>query len=211
MNRAGALVVLTAFALLAFATIPSAAAHGDESPLPVPSCSTASSTLPAATPGATGDSMSMGAAGSPSPASAADPATHEAHHATPEPEAQPRIAVEPCAVVMRIEVTLLDTMRMDPPEVTVPAGVPVTFVVANAGAIPHEFVLGDAADQQAHDDEMLEIGGHAMADEPNAIGVAPGETKGLTWVFTELGEMEAGCHVPGHYPAGMKMSIHVVG
>ena len=88
---------------------------------------------------------------------------------------------------------------------------PITFVVTNTGAIAHEFTLGDAADQQAHDIEMMQMGGQMMADEPNAIGVPAGATKELTWVFAEPGEMEAGCHVPGHYPAGMKMLIHVEG
>ena len=54
----------------------------------------------------------------------------------------------------------------------------MTFVVKNSGAIAHEFVLGDQAAQQAHEDEMAH-GGMTM-DEPMAIGVDPGATKELT-------------------------------
>jgi len=32
----------------------------------------------------------------------------------------------------------------------------------------------------------------------NQIGLKPGETKSLTWRFTEAGEVLYGCHEPGH-------------
>ena len=56
------------------------------------------------------------------------------------------------------------------------------------------------------DDELADM---AMADEPNAFMIEPGETKELTWHFTEGGEVLIGCHVPGHYAAGMKAEISV--
>ena len=43
-------------------------------------------------------------------------------------------------------------------------------------------------------------------------GRAPGtagETKTLVYTFNEVGELEYGCHVPGHYEAGMKGDIIV--
>ncbi len=47
---------------------------------------------------------------------------------------------------------------------------------------------------------MKEAGGMAMPkDEPNAIGVEPGQTKELTFTFDEPGTTLAGCHVVGHY------------
>jgi len=55
------------------------------------------------------------------------------------PSAAPSASVE----ATRIEVQLTDALRIEPPEMTVPAGVPVTFVVTNAGSIDHEFYLGD--------------------------------------------------------------------
>jgi uncharacterized cupredoxin-like copper-binding protein len=109
----------------------------------------------------------------------------------------------------RVEVTLTDSFTIELASTTVPAGVPVTFVVTNAGAIVHEFLLGDEEVQAEHEQEML-AGGMAH-DEPNGIAVEPGETKELTFTFEEPGETLAGCHEPGHYAAGMKVAIMVAG
>lgn len=108
-----------------------------------------------------------------------------------------------------VAVRLSDSLRMEPAEITVPVGVPVTFVVENAGANPHEFVLGSEEAQQAHDAEMSQPGA-MMHDHADAIAVEPGKTKELTWTFTEVGETYAGCHFPGHYAGGMKATITVV-
>jgi uncharacterized cupredoxin-like copper-binding protein len=93
---------------------------------------------------------------------------------------------------------------------TVPAGIPVTFVVTNAGAIDHEFYLGDEQMQAEHAAEMADMGGMMGHDEPNGIAVAPGETKELTFTFETAGEWIAGCHVSGHYEAGMRATINIV-
>jgi uncharacterized cupredoxin-like copper-binding protein len=127
--------------------------------------------------------------------------------ATPLPSQTPSTSV----AAVRIEVTLTDAFRIEPCNMTVPAGVPVTFVVTNSGAIAHEFFLGDEAAQAAHAEEMLTMGGAAMHDEPDGITLAPGETKELTHTFATPGQYLAGCHVPGHYPAGMKAVIDATG
>lgn len=111
---------------------------------------------------------------------------------------------------VRMDVTLTDAFRIEPCAMNVRAGVPVTFVVANIGAIPHEFFLGDEAAQVAHAQEMLSMAGAPMHDEAHGVSVAPGETKELTYTFAAPGLYLAGCHVPGHYPAGMKATITVV-
>lgn len=114
----------------------------------------------------------------------------------------------PTAGAQSIEVALIDGMRIEPATMSATAGEPVTFVVTNTGAIEHEFFLGDEAEQAAHEVEMAEMGGMAH-DEPNGIAVEPGETKELAFTFASAGEWIAGCHVPGHYPAGMKATITV--
>ncbi len=116
----------------------------------------------------------------------------------------------PSAAATRIEVTLTDSLKIEPAAMTVPAGVPVTFVVTNSGATDHEFYLGDEAAQAEHEKEMAEMGG-MVHDEPEGIAVKPGETKELTYTFAEPGETLAGCHVAGHYGGGMKASITVAG
>lgn len=82
----------------------------------------------------------------------------------------------------------------------------VTFVVRNDGNTAHEFVLGDEAYQEQHADEMH---GDDMATSEGAVEVAPGETKRLTWRFTQEGEVLYGCHEPGHYEGGMVGNIRV--
>lgn len=93
---------------------------------------------------------------------------------------------------------------------TVPIGVPVTFVVTNAGAIDHEFFVGDEDEQAEHEQEMAGMPGMSR-DEPNGIGLKPGETKELTHTFASAGTTLVGCHVTGHYGAGMKAEITVGG
>jgi uncharacterized cupredoxin-like copper-binding protein len=112
------------------------------------------------------------------------------------------------AVATRIEVKLLDTSKIEPASMTVAAGVPVTFVVTNAGATDHEFYLGDEAAQSEHEKEMVSMG-RMTHDEPQGIAIKPGETKELTYTFAEAGETIAGCHVAGHYGGGMKAAITV--
>lgn len=110
-----------------------------------------------------------------------------------------------------VEITASDDFRFDPASITVTAGEIVTFRVVNTGAIPHDFTLGDEGTQQAHAEEMEEMAGMAMPDEPNAIEIGPGETRELTWHFTEPGNLLIGCHQVGHYEAGMKAEVLVEG
>jgi len=110
----------------------------------------------------------------------------------------------------RVEVTLTDALKIEPSSMTVPAGVPVTFVVTNSGGIEHEFYLGDGAAQVEHEKEMAAMGGMTH-DEREGIAVKPGETKELTYTFSKPGETLAGCHVVGHYGGGMRAAITVTG
>ncbi len=119
----------------------------------------------------------------------------------------PGASASPAA--QRIEVKLTDALKMEPAEVSVKVGQPVTFAVTNAGAIDHEFYLGDAAAQDAHETEMMSSTAPMSMDETMGFTVKPGETRELTYTFDKAGQMLAGCHVSGHYPAGMKMTIMV--
>jgi uncharacterized cupredoxin-like copper-binding protein len=105
-----------------------------------------------------------------------------------------------------VKVVLTDAMRMDPADLTARLGVPVTFEITNTGKIEHEFYIGSEAEQTAHDAEML---AGPMHEHLNGVGVAPGETRTLTYTFERAGTVLAGCHVPGHYAAGMVARILV--
>lgn len=126
------------------------------------------------------------------------------------PSAAPNASVAPSGpVATRIEVTLTDALKIEPATITVPAGVPVTFVVTNSGAIEHEFYIGDEAAQAQYEQDMQ--AGGMIHDGPNGISLAAGETKELTHTFDQPGETLAGCHVIGHYTGGMKATITVGG
>lgn len=114
------------------------------------------------------------------------------------------------ASATRVDVTLTDSLKIELASRTVPAGVPVTFVVSNRGATDHEFYLGDEAAQAGHEKEMASMGGMTH-DEREGLSVKPGETKELTYTFAQAGEILAGCHVAGHYAGGMNAAITVTG
>lgn len=111
-----------------------------------------------------------------------------------------------------VVVAALDEFAYDPAEVQVDAGETITFEVTNTGELIHEFVIGDAALQDEHKQEMAEMidgGTMMMSDEPNAVSLAAGETKRITWHFTESGELMFACHQPGHFASGMVGNVEV--
>ena len=105
-----------------------------------------------------------------------------------------------------VEVKATAPFRFDPDDLELKAGETVTFVVSNEDDIVHEFVIGDRAYQDAHEEEMA---AGAMHHEGNAVTVEPGDTQELTWTFSAEGEVLYGCHVAGHYDQGMVGAIDV--
>lgn len=111
-----------------------------------------------------------------------------------------------------MEIEAADDFSFSPAKVEVAAGQAITFKVSNTGKLPHDFTLGDAALQQEHDEEMASLTNEmmmSMADEPNAFSLPAGATKELTWHFDKAGTVIFGCHVPGHYDAGMRGEVVV--
>jgi uncharacterized cupredoxin-like copper-binding protein len=110
-----------------------------------------------------------------------------------------------------IEVDANDSFTFGPADLVVSAGETITFVVTNTGNIPHDFTLGDQETQDKHAAEMAEMmaGGEMAHDDHNAVAIGPGETKELTWHFSEAGTLIIGCHQPGHYAAGMVGAVTV--
>lgn len=106
-----------------------------------------------------------------------------------------------------------DALRFQPDQVQVKVGETITFAVTDTGKMPHDFVIGGDSAQSQHEKEMRDMssGGSmtAMHDDANAIHLAPGETKQLTWTFDKAGTTLYGCHEAGHYAAGMKGTITV--
>lgn len=117
-----------------------------------------------------------------------------------------------------IEVDMED-IKYSPDQVEVQDGETVTFVFHNVGAVPHDAFIGDEAAQDEHEMEMREMddtgddmgddmGGHDEGEE-GGITVMPGETGEITHTFHAGDDVMIGCHEPGHYDAGMIMTIDV--
>lgn len=109
-----------------------------------------------------------------------------------------------------VNVKASDTMRFDPATLQVKAGETIRFVVNNVGKVPHEFVIGTPAEQKEHEQMMQKMPGMKHEDA-NAVTLEPGETKTLIWQFGNAQAIELGCHIPGHYPAGMVSKVSVTG
>ncbi len=98
----------------------------------------------------------------------------------------------------------------------VPMGVPVRFAFDNRGAIPHEAIIGDVHIQDEHEAAMAAGDGHDDAHGDDHHGMIPsitleaGETGDLVVTFDEAGETLIGCHIAGHYDAGMVTTLTVV-
>jgi P-type Cu+ transporter len=110
-------------------------------------------------------------------------------------------------VTRTINVTTIDALRFTPDQISVRAGETVAFEITNSGVLPHEFFIGTPAEQQAHEAEMTT--GSAMMDEPNGVEVPAGGVARLVYTFDQPGTLEYGCHVPGHYAAGMRGTITI--
>ena len=94
----------------------------------------------------------------------------------------------------------------------VPLGEPVTFRFVNSGLVPHEAMFGTNHQQE----EYATAGDHGDHDgaghhgEVTAITLDPGVTADITLEFSEPGVVWIGCHLPGHYDAGMASNFAVV-
>ena len=111
-----------------------------------------------------------------------------------------------------IEIEANNDLRFGPDSVTVSNGETITFRITNTGTLEHDFLLGDEEAQEEHEAEMMEMmesGEEMEHSDPNAVSLPVGETVELTWHFTEPGTVLFGCHVTGHYAAGMKGTITV--
>jgi uncharacterized cupredoxin-like copper-binding protein len=112
-----------------------------------------------------------------------------------------------------VEIEMRD-MAFSPDRVTVPAGETVRLVFTNTGEAVHDAFIGDEDAQNRHEMEMVENADAGHSDDHDdsdegAITVDPGDTGTLTHTFEAGDALLIGCHQPGHYAAGMKLTIDV--
>ena len=113
----------------------------------------------------------------------------------------------------------------EPEAIEVKPGETVRFVVENKGNLVHEFNVGSPAMHEAHQKEMMMMVEHGVIqggklnhemmemdmgdgksmkhDDPNSVLLEPGQSKEVVWKFSEQGNIEFACNVPGHYQSGM--------
>lgn len=112
-------------------------------------------------------------------------------------------SVQPAEGGILVNVTLTEfSVEMD--RTDIPVGVPVTFAITNEGTIEHNIVLepAGAVDEPLESDDR----DPARADDLNS-----GETGSFTVTFEQSGDYQLGCHIPGHYEAGMVQAFTVGG
>ncbi len=115
-------------------------------------------------------------------------------------------------VTRTINITMLETddgeMLFKPATFKVNANETVRLAFVNKGEADHEFVMDDANGIEEHRKEMLaaaENGTHEHHDHhgSNAISLKPGESGDIIWKFSQTGQFQFACLIPGHFEAGM--------
>lgn len=113
-----------------------------------------------------------------------------------------------CSVPGPVTVTItIHHSAFDLTEVSVPRGVPVTFVLVNEDPIDHEWLIGDNAFHHAH-----RTGTHAAhGDVPTEVTIPALDTRHTTITFDEAGALAYICHLPAHEAYGMVGTLTVEG
>lgn len=109
-----------------------------------------------------------------------------------------------------IAIDMVD-IAFEPTELTVAVGEVVRFDFVNVGQAPHEALLGDMHAQDEHEGTMAAGDADHMHDDLLLVTLESGERGSMIAAFTEPGTLWLGCHVPGHWAAGMHLQITVTG
>jgi uncharacterized cupredoxin-like copper-binding protein len=137
---------------------------------------------------------------------------HQANHAAsstmPKEQKEWGIGGDASAVTRTIEITMLDTMRFVPDQLTIKQGEVVRLRVKNSGKVMHELVIGTKQELDTHA-ELMKKNPNMEHDEPYMAHVSPGKTADIIWNFNRAGQFDFACLLPGHYSAGMVGKINV--
>ena len=106
-------------------------------------------------------------------------------------------------VVVEIEVHY---SRFAPSFIEVPAGRPVTFIIANTDPIDHEWIVGDAALHARHRTGTEPVHG----TRPTEVSLDAGSTRRTAVIFDRPGSFRFICHLPGHEAYGMTGTLVVM-
>jgi uncharacterized cupredoxin-like copper-binding protein len=96
--------------------------------------------------------------------------------------------------------------RFQPGDLTVPAGVPITFTLRNDDPITHEWIVGTDEVHERH-----RSGTEPYHDKiPSEVTVPALSSRETTLTFTEPGTYTFVCHLPGHEAYGMTGTLQVL-
>ena len=115
---------------------------------------------------------------------------------------------DPAKVDRTIEVTMDDTMRFHPDDISVRPGETVRFLVRNEGNLRHEMMFGSMHELEEHAAMMRKMP-NMKHNEPNVVSLAPGQHGRIVWTFPAAGTVPFACMQVGHMEAGMKGRITV--
>jgi uncharacterized cupredoxin-like copper-binding protein len=133
-------------------------------------------------------------------------------HATPQPPSA--TASSPSSAEQSDVAVQLRQWSITPTSTTVPAGA-ITFLVTNAGTIPHEFVVL-STDTLAADFAIGSFEGETNRIDEDKVGTNVGETgdmdpkatKSIT-IDLKPGHYAFVCNLPAHYGLGMHVDFTV--
>lgn len=98
-------------------------------------------------------------------------------------------------------------MIFEPSNLSFKKGQTIRFVIKNRGELEHEFILDTVERNQIHKDVMAS--GNKTHNSVNAVTLEPGEKGEIIWTFTNDGNFEFACLIPGHYESGMFGNVAV--
>jgi hypothetical protein len=102
--------------------------------------------------------------------------------------------------IIAVSVTLTDT-RIAATQTTFRVGVAYAFVVSNLSTIENELLIA----VRGETDHPLVAGN----DQASVTAIPPGQSKTLTWTFTEPGSYVLACRVPGRFEMRTFLAIDV--
>lgn len=113
------------------------------------------------------------------------------------------------ARTIRIEMKeTADGMAFTPKKIMVRKGEQIRFQIMNVGEFDHEFVVSTVEENLEHAVEMAK-NPDMEHDDPNAIRLAPDAKGEILWMFSQAGEFDFSCLLPGHRDSGMFGTIIV--
>lgn len=116
------------------------------------------------------------------------------------------------APTVRIVELSMEGMRFSPDRLEVRVHETVRFLVRNPEDIPHEVFIGSEAEQLAHRAAHASAAPQEEADVRHygyGIYIPAFGTGQFEYRFDAPGEVMIGCHLPGHWEAGMRATIVV--